>query len=419
MARDVSSIRPEEEEEVDEEEDDDEEEEDDDEEEEEEMVLDEFGRIPGGILPDNPCYPDLDYSFRSFASFVDASDKSFEKLVVDSKAAFTARQQKGKKYSSGETYWVAASATPRTALEKLAKSVFDFHTKDLTGGEDYDEDKSGAEWWTLVLDNQDDIGLHWDRDYAMESDSGIFVHPHLSTVTYLTSVGGPTIGLDRVSPMQKGEPDEILGPVPQAFLSRPLAGKHIAFDGRLLHGAPADANAWHADKGGEGTRVTFLVNVWLNHVPETAEPFPEEKLGQLTGTDAVLHPEKEQDTPEIVDVPQVKADGASIEVVTMKFKLEGKVKLVMPLPLEHLRAQSSKAGLSFQLKFEGADDDDDEAEDEDGEEGGEEEEKKKPVKTAKRGREEGKKEEKKEGDGECVCEIVEDNAPPSKQSRKK
>lgn len=75
MARDVSSIRPEEEEEVDEEEDDDEEEEDDDEEEEEEMVLDEFGRIPGGILPDNPCYPDLDYSFRSFASFVDASDK--------------------------------------------------------------------------------------------------------------------------------------------------------------------------------------------------------------------------------------------------------------------------------------------------------------------------------------------------------
>eukprot|EP00961_Rhodomonas_salina_P295751 3935761-Rhodomonas_salina.1 len=40
----------------------------------------------------------------------------------------------------------------------------------------------------------------------------------------------------------------------QAFLSRPLAGKHIAFDGRLLHGAPADANAWHADKGASQLR---------------------------------------------------------------------------------------------------------------------------------------------------------------------
>lgn len=56
------------------------------------------------------------------------------------------------------------SALTSALEQKLAKSVFDFHTKDLTGGEDYDEDKSGAEWWTLVLDNQDDIGLHWDRE---------------------------------------------------------------------------------------------------------------------------------------------------------------------------------------------------------------------------------------------------------------
>lgn len=42
---------------------------------------------------------------------------------MDSKAAFTARQQKGKKYSSGETYWVAASATPRTALEVTPQPI--------------------------------------------------------------------------------------------------------------------------------------------------------------------------------------------------------------------------------------------------------------------------------------------------------
>eukprot|EP00961_Rhodomonas_salina_P275503 3722235-Rhodomonas_salina.1 len=178
------------------------------------MVLDEFGRIPGGILPDNPCYPDLDYSFRSFASFVDASDKpSAVPRPHPLRSAGVVTEHIDARSPSRSLSWTARppsqlgsrkarstapvkptgllhqppraqhsradweglrelSATGNglqsaltSALEqKLAKSVFDFHTKDLTGGEDYDEDKSGAEWWTLVLDNQDDIGLHWDRE---------------------------------------------------------------------------------------------------------------------------------------------------------------------------------------------------------------------------------------------------------------
>jgi hypothetical protein len=48
-------------------------------------------------------------------------------------------------------------------LQKLAKSVFEFHTKELKAGEDFDAEKSGAEWWTLVLEAGDDVGLHWDR----------------------------------------------------------------------------------------------------------------------------------------------------------------------------------------------------------------------------------------------------------------
>ena len=46
------------------------------EEEEEEMVLDEFGRVPGGILPSNPCYPDLNYDFRNFPKFLDSSKEN-------------------------------------------------------------------------------------------------------------------------------------------------------------------------------------------------------------------------------------------------------------------------------------------------------------------------------------------------------
>ena len=49
-----------------------------------------------------------------------------------------------------------------------------------------------------------------------------------------------------------------------ALLSRPAPTKHLAFDGRLLHGAPAGVAP--SPPGGRGTpsplRVTFLVNVW-------------------------------------------------------------------------------------------------------------------------------------------------------------
>ena len=163
----------------------------DDDSEEEEFTLDEFGRVPGGILPDNACYPDLNYGYRCFPSFLDPAAADLAKLVADCRTTFTARTtRKGQKYSAGETYWLAKSAEPRCALEKLARDVFDLHTKGKEAGVDYDPGVSGAEWWTLVLDSEDDVGLHWDRDYEMEASADILVHPHLSTVTYLTNVGG-------------------------------------------------------------------------------------------------------------------------------------------------------------------------------------------------------------------------------------
>ena len=80
--------------------------------------------------------------------------------------------------------------------------------------------------------------------------------------------------------------------------SFPEAGKHIAFDGRLLHGVlrevlPADEGAAGAaagagDSGGGGggggggeRRVTFLGNVWLNHWPKGVKPLPEGLLPAL------------------------------------------------------------------------------------------------------------------------------------------
>ena len=93
------------------------------------------------------------------------------------------------------------------------------------------------------------------------------LHPHLATVTYLTEGGGPTIVLERASPLMADE--SACGPVRKAEAAFPQVGRHICFDGRMLHGAPSDI----ARPGGPRSkrRVTFLVNVWLNHVPWGSE----------------------------------------------------------------------------------------------------------------------------------------------------
>ena len=74
------------------------------------------------------------------------------------------------------------------------------------------------------------------------------------------------------------------------FLSYPQVGKHVSFDGSWLHGAlPALAQPGgnepssntsspkvkSSTKKTKTKRVTFLVNVWLNHAPSTACRLPD------------------------------------------------------------------------------------------------------------------------------------------------
>ena len=49
----------------------------------------------------------------------------------------------------------------------------------------FDPRRSGAEWWTQVVDVDDEIGMHWDKDYALEA-ADVNVHPHIGTVTYFS-----------------------------------------------------------------------------------------------------------------------------------------------------------------------------------------------------------------------------------------
>jgi len=346
--------------ETDEEEEEEEEEESSDDGDEEEFTLDEFGRIPGG-MPNSSCYPDLNYDYRCFPSFLEPSADDLEQLISDCRLTFTARTtRKGQKYSAGETYWLAANTEPRCALEKLAKDVFDLHTKGKVAGEDFNALNSGAEWWTLVLDADDDVGLHWDRDYDMEASTDILVHPHLSTVTYLTNVGGPTVVLGCVSPMESDALGAIVGPINEAFISRPAAGKHISFDGRLLHGAPADADIWKNSALADvrkGSRVTFLVNVWLNHAPSSAEPLPADKAAQLATTSVCLRQSSSEPAELEATSLDMAAQSDSNKILDMRFIAPTPVVLRFPLPVNHLQgvaAGSESAaveGGSWLLKY--------------------------------------------------------------------
>lgn len=157
---------------------------------------------------------------------------------------------------------------------------------------------SGAEWWFVVREptalntlerpvgskasllNADDvehgggelgIDMHFDKDVVLAGLGLPYVHPQLSTVTYLTSYGAPTV----ITPVRRstdGKMDELCNG--NVVVSHPISGKHLAFDGRYLHGVPEVLNRTASGAATEGRRVTLLVNVWLNHRPFAVQRFP-------------------------------------------------------------------------------------------------------------------------------------------------
>ena len=111
----------------------------------------------------------LDYCFSNQEKCFSLTLEELETLKLDCLEAFTCRSisDANEDYSTGSTYFIGADRSPRCFLEKVALAIFRFHTKDAV----FDGKKSGAEWWTQVVDCRDDIGFHWDRDYGETSKS--------------------------------------------------------------------------------------------------------------------------------------------------------------------------------------------------------------------------------------------------------
>ena len=185
----------------------------------------------------------------------------------------------------GSTHWFDGDAEPRCALEHLARDVILFHTARLDATRNR---RVGAEWWVQVRAADESMSIHWDCDEAHKSASQANEHisPYLATVTYLTNIGAPTLvlpiaadacGRAIVAPTIGDDASECS---PAAFASFPVRGKHLAFDGRLLHGAPYEGPPI-AEGTGEGARVTVLVNLWLDHHPYGVESLEEEIVEAL------------------------------------------------------------------------------------------------------------------------------------------
>lgn len=275
-----------------------------------------------------------------FTSYQNALDCTHLPTVLeDCEAVFTARTKEAHEaYSSGATFFVPCTMKPRCALEGLAMLIFQQHTKHLPKGL-FRTECSGAEWWTLILEQDDDeeddeVGMHFDADYGLEEQmKNLLIHPRLSTVTYLTNVGVPTLVLDIKSPQPALGPSisnavaTLQGGVERGWLSSPSIGKHISFDGRLLHGAPgaffpaavkneakkqgntefplrsnkkAKIGEHHIDVF-KNKRVTFLVNIWLNHCPLDAELLDQDVCNQLKTPWKISHEQQQENIASLED----------------------------------------------------------------------------------------------------------------------
>jgi hypothetical protein len=175
---------------------------------------------------------------------------------------------------SAKSFWISAKSCPNNSLEEFALNCGKFHLK---------ENFVGAEYWVQLRtvndvnnNNEDEAGLqfHFDKDEQALIDYDVWSHPTLSTVTYLDvskhsrlPIGGPPIVIfETEENKENGEDDN--DDVKSAFVSFPESSRHIAFNGKFLHGVSAELNQLCSPRTVVSySRLSLLVNIWSDHRP--------------------------------------------------------------------------------------------------------------------------------------------------------
>jgi len=225
-----------------------------------------------------------DASGRVYGACVDGEDdvearyygsRAVSSAVADERARRALATACDRLVADGQRWWSPANA-PRCALEAFAKAVYETYAAGVSG---VDDDASGVEFWA-----QDGAGAtHWDKDEELRERAGVWVTPHVATVTYVEvedeAEAAPTVVFEGLTPRARPDAEDARdeeNACERVTVCYPKAWAHFKFDGRYLHGAlDAFAKKPREEGASRGRRVTLLANVWFNHKPFGIEPLPE------------------------------------------------------------------------------------------------------------------------------------------------
>lgn len=206
---------------------------------------------------------------------------------------------------SKDTFWTTLTQPPKCIFEHVAQSIGLYHLRTLfqdSGRLDDILSIAGFEWWVQVRSANPNesvstgVDLHYDKDEEIASLFEVGIFPTISTVTYLTESAAqcqPTVIYDCAASNPVGFP------IQDCLLSLPEIGKHVAFDGRLLHGAPSELlffaeNNIERNTNDENSqfpfRVTFPVNIWIGHKPFAVKPIDQSLVDKIILSISTLFP---------------------------------------------------------------------------------------------------------------------------------
>lgn len=170
------------------------------------------------------------------------------------------------KFGKHNTWWFplyssdGSLAQPRSAIEAAVITLFQLDFGDAL------TPVIGAEWWFQEQKGPaEGIGFHYDKDEAFASEHMTMRFPEVSTVTYLSEAGAPTLVFNQTTP----DGNEEVPPLPRdAWVVHPRQNRHLVFRGNLHHGTAPDLSLHtegaprHAETPNTAPRRTLLINFW-------------------------------------------------------------------------------------------------------------------------------------------------------------
>mmetsp|Transcript_26104 Transcript_26104/g.49345 ORF Transcript_26104/g.49345 Transcript_26104/m.49345 type:complete len:405 (-) Transcript_26104:72-1286(-) len=204
------------------------------------------------------------------------------------------------KFGKKSTNWLAMSegvesAEPRNFIEYAIHQFYELAIPEHFYGDNYNikhydkltryskSDIQGAEWWIQARSGKEGIGFHYDKDEAYASNYMTMSFPIISTITYLTDAGAPTLILNQTSLDGSQEFPEVPH---EGFLSYPKANRHVLFRGDLNHGV---SKTLSLDEDQPNSRVTLLVNWWTR---KPMEPNCMEFTDEIAKKSGFVYPDK-------------------------------------------------------------------------------------------------------------------------------